>query len=245
MNPSSIQRGNTVSKQKSVESVISGFSSTILQSYFGKGPQSVHVHVTDSFVCIQIKGFLAPMEQILIGQKEHNKVLETRNLLMLEVNEEFKRVFWKETGLDVIELYADWNLNNKSGMILGVLNGETTGKTEGPKEVNEEKVYDEIIRVSIIGQMKPQATELFWLSDRTLVVKRSGIVTLLEAELIKNGFIENLKMVKRPLECRLFEHSKLACILKRPILEIFVDWNFKEDKGYVIIALDKREQVMN
>lgn len=105
--------------------------------------------------------------------------------------------------------------------------------------MDAEALHQEIVRVSILGQKEPEKTELFWLSDRTLLIKRTGIFTLLEKEFIKNGFIEALKLAKRPLEYNLFLHSQLAGILKRPITGIFVDWNFEKDKGYAVLALEK------
>lgn len=226
-------------KEKTVESTISGFTSAILRSHFGKGPSSVYVTVKEAYVCIQVRDFLAPMEKILLNQKEQNRVLEMRNLLMKEIEEEFKRMFWKEAGLEISEIYSDWNLDDKTGVLLGVLFKETPEKEPWPKEVDANALYQEIVRVSILGQKEPVKTELFWLSDRTLLIKRTGIFTLLEKEFIKNGYFEALKLAKRPLEYNLFTHSQLTDILKRPITGIFVDWNFDQDKGYAVLVLGK------
>lgn len=231
-----------MTKEKTVESTISGFTSTILRSHFGKGPTSVYVNINNSFVCIQVKGFLSSVETILLNQQEANKVLEVRDLLMQEITEEFKRSFWKETGLDVKEVYADWNLEDKSGMILGILEETDVKEEQWPAEVDKKTLHNEIVRLSIKGQKEPGSTEVFWLSDRTLLIKREEIFTLLEKELIKSGFTEALKLAKRPLEYRLFIESKMAEIVKRPIVGVYVDWDFKGDKGYAILALQKNER---
>lgn len=228
-------------KENAVESVVSRFSSTILRSHFGKGPKSVYVNIAHPFVCIQIKDFLSPMEKVLLSKNEDLKVLELRDLLMDEIQEEFKRNFWKEANLDVKELYADWNLERKSGMILAVLEEGTINKEPWPEEVDENVLLDEIIKVSEIGQKVPGSTEVFWLSDRTLLIRRIDIFTLLEKELIKQGFAETLKLAKRPLEYKLFKQSALEKILKRSINEVFFDWSFNEDKGYAVIALQKND----
>lgn len=228
-------------KENAVESVVSRFSSTILRSHFGKGPKSVYVNIVHPFVCIQIKDFLSPMEKVLLSKNEDLKVLELRDLLMDEIQEEFKRNFWKEANLDVKELYADWNLERKSGMILAVLEEGTINKEPWPEEVDENVLLNEIIKVSEIGQKVPGSTEVFWLSDRTLLIRRIDIFTLLEKELIKQGFAETLKLAKRPLEYKLFKQSALEKILKRSINEVFFDWSFNEDKGYAVIALQKND----
>lgn len=231
-----------MTKAKPVESIISGFTSTILRSHFGKGPRSVYTSLNEAFVYMELRGFLAPMEAILLNQQENNKVLELRDLMMEQMAEEFKRNFWKETGLDVKELYADWNLEDKSGMILGVLEETEVNEEKWPEDVDKKALHSEIVRLSIVGQKEPGSTEIYWLSDRTLLIKREEISTLLEKELIKHGFVEELKLAKRPLEYKLFEESNLVEILKRPILRIYVDWDFKDDKGYAILALQKNDQ---
>lgn len=76
-------------QEKTVESIISGFTASILREHFGKGPSSVYVTIYKSFVCIQVRDFLAPMERILLDQNEKNRVLKTRDLLMVELMAEF------------------------------------------------------------------------------------------------------------------------------------------------------------
>lgn len=227
-------------KEKAIESVVSRFTSTILRSHFGKGPKSVYVNIVPPFICIQIKDFLSPMEKILLSKNEEIKVLELRDLLMGEIKGEFKRSFWEEVNFDVKELYAHWNLEEKTGMILAILEEGDIKKEPSPNEVNEKALLDEIIMVSKIGQKEPGSTEVFWLSDRTLLIRRIQIFTLLEKELIALGFVETLKLAKRPLEYKLFKQSALEEILKRPITDIFFDWNFDGDKGYAVMALEKK-----
>ena len=229
-------------KENTVESVVSRFSSTILRSHFGKGPKSVYVNIVHPFICIQIRDFLSPMEKVLLSKNEELKVLELRDLLMDEIQEEFKRNFWEEANFEVKELYADWNLKRKSGMILALLEEGAITKEPWPSEVDEKALLEEIIRVSAVGQKEPGSTEVFWLSDRTLLIRRIDIFTLLEKELIHQGFAETLKLAKRPLEYKLFKQSALEKILKRTINEVFFDWNFDRDKGYAVIALQKNDK---
>ena len=226
-------------QEKTVESIISGFTATILREHFGKGPSSVYVTIYKSFVCIQLRDFLAPMERILLDQNEKNRILKTRDLLMIELMAEFKKNFWKEADLDVVELYADWNLDDYSGMILGVLEEPKSHKLRWPEEVDEQALRKEVIRLSIAGQKEPAETNFHWLSDRTLLIERLGIFTLLEKELIKNEFQEALKLAKRPLEYVLFAESQLPAIVKRPLIGIYVDWDFEEDKGYALLEFKK------
>ena len=210
-------------QEKTVESIISGFTATILREHYGKGPTSVHVTIYKSFVCLQVRDFLAPMERILMDQNEKNRVLKTRDLLMIELTGEFKKNFWKEADLDVVELYADWNLEDGSGMILGILEEPKSHKYRWPEKVDEPELRKEVIRLSIAGQKEPGETNFYWLSDRTLLIERLDIFTLLEKELITSGFSEVLKLAKRPLEYKLFIESNLPAIVNRPLTDAYVD----------------------
>lgn len=240
---SSIQRGSKVvkTKEQTAESIVSRISSTILRSHFGKGPKSVYANIVYPFVCIEIRDFLSPMEKILLNKHEGTKVFELRDLLMDEIKEEFKRSFWREAQLGVKELYVDWNLERKSGMILAILEDRPIKRKPWPVEVNERSLLNEIIKISEIGQQKPGSTEVFWLSERTLLIRRMDIFTLLEKELIDLGSTEILKLAKRPMEHKLFRQSALEHILQRPINEIYMDWNFTDDKGYTILTLEKNK----
>lgn len=69
--------------------------------------------------------------------------------------------------------------------------------------------------------------------ERTIQSETSGYISTLE-----EGYTETLKLVKRLLERTLLENVGLEKVLKRNILETFLDWNFGEDMGYIIFVLD-------
>lgn len=229
-----------------LQSEISGYISTLLRTHFGKGPTSTFVTITRPFVTIHLRGFLAPTEKVLMDQNETRRILETRDLLMKELKQEIKLNFWKIAELDVQEVYADWHLETKTGLIIVVLDeSHEPERMEWPSDVDERGMYEEVAAASARGQKEPEHTEVFWLNERTVLVRRFGILIQLEKELIKNGFEEELKIAKRPLEYKLVYHSKFEEILKRQIHEVFVDWNFKEDIGYMILTLPPKEAEEN
>ncbi|HSI66262.1 MAG TPA: Na-translocating system protein MpsC family protein, partial [Planococcus sp. (in: firmicutes)] len=67
-----------------------GYISTLLRDYFGKGPSSVFVTVNKPFITFYLSGFLSPTERILLKQNETRRILETRDLLMNDLEEEIK-----------------------------------------------------------------------------------------------------------------------------------------------------------
>ena len=74
------------------------------------------------------------------------------------------------------------------------------------------------------------------------MVRRSGVLVEIEKELIKNGYVEELKLTKRPLEHRMLVEAGLETVLKRAINETFLDWNFEKDKSYTVFLLEPKEK---
>lgn len=225
-------------QEKTTHSEISSYVSSLLRSNFGKGPTSVYVSIKRPFIAIHFRGFLAPMEAILIKQKEFQRVLQTRDLLMNNLRSEIILELWKIAGLEVKEIYADWDLENKSGMIIVVLNEEATDETaEWPADIDQQAFMEAIDEGSLKAEKVPGKTETFWLNDRTILVKRSEILVRIEKELIKNGFVEELKLAKRPLERKVMSEVPIEAILNRSVMEMFVDWNFDDDISYSVFLL--------
>ena len=99
------------------------------------------------------------------------------------------------------------NLELKSGVLIAVRDGQPAEEDfPWPADVKKDRFRPEIVAASKQAQRTPDATEIFWLSD--------GVV------LIKLGFAEELKIVKKPLECRMIWESNLDAALKKRIKEI-------------------------
>jgi uncharacterized protein YbcI len=231
-------------QEKIIQKEVSGFISTLMREHFGKGPQSLYVSFAPPFIAIHLRGCLTSTEKILLKQNETNHVLKIRDLIMDDLIAEIKLGLLKTAELDVKEIYADWNLDNETGIIIAVMDEETADNTsiKWPESIDQEAFRQEIIKASIKAQKEPGSTEVFWLNDRTILVKRTGIFVQIEIELIKNGFIEELKLAKRPLEYRLIREAALEPILKREITETFVDWDFIGDKGFMALVLTPPEK---
>ncbi|ANU09819.1 hypothetical protein A1A1_05202 [Planococcus antarcticus DSM 14505] len=228
-----------MSNEKTIHTEVGSYISTLLRDNFGKGPTSVFVTVNPPFISIHLRGFLAPTEKILLRQQEHRRVLETRDLLMNQLAADIKLHLWKIGKLEVSEIYADWNLDTHTGMILAVMADKSPAEDfEWDSDIEEKKICAEVNEASRKAQKTPESTELYWLNNRTLLIERSGIFVEIEKELINGGFIEELKLVKRPLERRLLLQTRIEVILQQPIMEVFLDWNFITDKGYTLVLLE-------
>ena len=229
-------------KEKTTESEVSGYISGLFRTHFGKGPASVFVAIREPFVVIHLREFLAPTEKVLMSQKESVRVQEIRDLLMRDLKEQIKLDLLKSAELEIKEIHADWNLENKTGLLILVLNGEAEEKAqEWPKDIDKKAFYQEVADASKKAQKEPDKTEVFWLNERTVLIRREGILIEIEKELIRNNFTEQLKLAKRPLEAKLIYNSSLEQLLNRKITEAFTDWDFKDDIGYMVLLIEAKK----
>lgn len=227
-----------MTSERSIQLEISGYISALLRQHFGKGPSSVYATVKPPFITIHIRDFIAPMEIVLLKQGEWKRVMETRDVLMNELMPEIIQKLGEIAELDVEELYSDWDLDKETGMIIGIAT-EKEDRAAGDwlENIDKQALEDAINEFSEKAEKKPAHIESYMLSERTFLIKRTGILVRIEKELIRNGYAEVLKLAKRPLEHQLLEETGLESILNRKVSELFFDWNFEKDIGYVVITV--------
>ncbi|GGF13834.1 hypothetical protein GCM10010954_10740 [Halobacillus andaensis] len=230
-------------EKNSVQAEIASYTGKLFRDNFGKGPSSVYVSIEHPFITIYLSDFLAPMERVLVGQKNFMKVEETRDYLMQELIPEIKATLRVTADIHVENIYYDWSLKNRSGIIVGVVKEESDEEELLSLEdyPNKDRVHEEIIKVSEQAEKAPEQVDSLFLNSRTLVVDRKGILVRIEKELIQSGFSEQLRLSKRQLEKRLLDPSVFESILDTQVMDIFVDWDFTLDKSYIILILKPKK----
>lgn len=193
------------------------------------------------FLVVHLLDFYIPSEQLLLKRSETKWVAKTRDILLNGVKPELLQGLAAITGSNIKELYADWNLEKESGMFIAILDAEADqALLESPAEVNTGALKEKVITISKKTQKEPDFIAVYWLNDDTILIERKGIMVEIEKELIKNGVIEELRLAKRTVEHRIMEFIKLEPIFNQEIKEMFVDWNFEEDKAYMVFCLDPK-----
>lgn len=226
---------------KTVQTEIEDFISSFFQRQFGESPHSANAAIRTPFIAIHLTGFSLPGEKLLLKRMEAKRVGQTRDLLLDGVKPEMFQELAAITGYGVKEIYADWNFEKESGLLIVVLDAETDpASLIYPEDVDKEAIHEIVNKISKITQKAPETIESYWLDDTTVLVERRGIMVDIEKELIKNGAIEELRLAKRPLEHRVMEFFKLEPVVKQEINDMFVDWNFEEDKAYMVFILEAK-----
>lgn len=217
---------------------IAGCIGKLIRDHFGKGPTSLFVTLEHPFLVIYLRDFLAPMEAALMERDEHKRVEETRVLLFKKLETQMRAQLEAIAGAAIREVYFDWDLQQKRGVILGVMSEDTSEcEAQWPAHLNHQKFNDKVKEVSEGGQNVPATTESFWLNDRTIVIKRTGVFVKIEKELIQAGYIHELKEVKKPLELWMMHRAGLESLIDGSITGTFAAWHFTGNKGYAVLIL--------
>jgi len=221
---------------------ISSYISKRLRKSFGKGPQTCQTTLHRKYLVTYINGFLSPMEEVLLNEDQHKTVDHTRNMIISYIMEEIKGVIQVTIGMDIMETFHDWNFPNNSGIMIFELESEVI-----VEELNDSiplsPLEKEVSRISEIIQKVPDYIHITPITPYIYLVERKGILILIEKALIAKGVQEELHYTKDQLEKEYFHrYGRFDEIFNRSVKDIFIGWNFKEDKSIMAFILDNRKK---
>ncbi|RIW34737.1 DUF2294 family protein [Bacillus salacetis] len=211
----------------------------LLREKFGKGPEAVYATISEPYVLVYVKGFLSPMEQVLLEQGEELTVKTTREQMMKSIDPELRGQIKAITELEIQHLYYDWNLDHYSGIFVAVGPDMVTSQQDSRAQYHgRDAVHDEIISISSKAEKAPTNTFSYLLSPRSLIVVREGILVPIEKQLVSLGFDEKLRVAKRQLEGEmLINNTHFESVLNAEVQDVFVDWDFELDNSVISLIL--------
>ncbi|HEU4964060.1 MAG TPA: Na-translocating system protein MpsC family protein [Bacilli bacterium] len=217
---------------------ISSYTSKMLRQKFGRGPESCHASLGDRFLVLYIRGFLSPMEEVLLQQGEMDTVATSRKIIIDSILPELKGVVQLTLEIDIAACYSDWNFISNTGVIVIELQADEGQQATGNEFAGREAFEEEIIRLSAIVQKTPERVESYQLSPRVMVVMRYGMLLMIEHALIQKGMGQPLRITKGELEKKYFHaDGRFDKILGQQVIDFFVDWDFKKDNSLMCFVL--------
>ncbi len=222
------------------QQLISSYIGKLLRDTFGKGPESVYVTMGYTFINIYLRNFLSPSERVLMAQDQVDILEQMRHKLMQSLSPEIRSYIELVTGVQLREIYFDWNLHNQSGLIFGISSLPFPGYESIQENYHGKNDLErEVVSISQQAQKVPEEIYSCELSPRNIVVIRNGILVRIEKELIREGLEDILKNVKRKLEkSYLHNNNHMEEIIKKRIIDVFVDWNLELDKSVIAYILN-------
>jgi uncharacterized protein YbcI len=216
---------------------ISSYTSKLLRNKFGRGPESCFAVTADQFLVLQIRGFISPMEEVLLQENQRIQVDHARDVVIKNIVAELKGVFQVTLETEVKTFFHDWNFPNNTGVIIAELENSLMPMKKS-EEINFSLLESEVARISELVEKTPEETSSFQISPKVFIVKREGILVPIEKALIEEGFKKELHFAKDDLEKNyLHRYGKFDQIFQRAVTDIFVDWNFKNDNSLICFTL--------
>lgn len=215
---------------------ISRYTSKLLRKNFGRGPQSCQINVCKRYVITYVRGFVAPMEEVLLKQGHAKDVDHARRLIMNSLIEEIKGVIQVSLDVEVGDYYHDWNFPNNTGILIFILEKEE--EDHYVTDIDISKLEREVGRISHLVQKTPDEMFTCPISHSIYVVERAGILIQIEKALLERGFEQELRYTKDQLEKSYFHrHGEFEEIFQQPIRDIFIDWDFHANKSVMVFIL--------
>jgi len=222
---------------------VSSYASKWLRQKFGRGPESCRAHLAGRFLVFVVRGFMSPMEEVLVQQGQNDTVHASRQIIIEKLLSELKGVFQVTLDVQVQDFYHDWNLQSNIGMIIAMLesppaNAEADALTEFPGKA---ECLAEVDRISQLTQRMPDLAQVYQITPQIYLIWREGILLRLEKALIAKGLAKELRLTKAELEKSYFYHdSRWSDILQAPLEDLFVDWNLKDDNSLIGVMLHRQ-----
>lgn len=220
-----------MNKQEQLEK-IGEYVRDSLQRSFGQDLSACEVFLGSRYLVIYVRGFVSPMEAVLVGGGEIDAVAASRGLVVGKLLLECKAVVQLQLGVRVEEFYDDWSYPNNTGMIVGIL-AEEQEYSNPPGDWQRLDLFQaDIERISKIIQKVPEKTQIIPLTPRMLLVQRDGILIELEKAMIEKGYEKQLRATKADLEKGYFHHNALfEPIIGMALEDVFIDWNLQSDRS--------------
>lgn len=218
---------------------MSSLTSKMLRKNFGRGPESCNAFANLQYLVFYIRGFLSPMEVVLLENGNSDTIDMSRNIVMHNVLTELKGILEIEFEQDVKSFYQDWNYPQNRGMVVVEFeNSVFEGEEQNASTALFESLIQEVDRISILVQKKPEVTKVYPISSKLYLVKREGILIQIEKALIEKGYDQTLLVTKDELEKSYLHHdSRFEEIFHNPVSDIFVDWDLRRDNSIICFVL--------
>jgi uncharacterized protein YbcI len=212
----------------------------LFNASFGADPKDVHVILDERCLIIRLENFLGKIMENLITTKDNDALRSTSELIMDYLLPDFLKEFKQISDLEFDSLYYDWDDDNLSGLIIGLIKDNHYQQHEDYYP-GKDKVHFQISKLTYEVEKVPDSTHSFWADANTLVIVREGLLIEIEKYLVKLDGENALRKAKRALEKpRIIENAKIPIIVKRMPIGVYLDWMFEMDKSVLIYVFEEK-----
>lgn len=216
---------------------LSSTFSKLLKRRFGKGPETCHVILKGNRFYVYMRNFITPAEEVMMNNDQMELALHFRTAVINSVIEEFIPELEDVLGISFDYFYHDWNYDKNTGILLF-----------DHDQNNEEKVviryqselFHLIENVGSHYHKKPSSIKIVKFTQNICAIESKEVILPLERLVYKKGNVDLLYHHACEIKDGYWKNKeKFENLFNRLIEDIFIMWDYKNNKHYLVFIFSK------
>ncbi|PLS05822.1 Na-translocating system protein MpsC family protein [Neobacillus cucumis] len=226
-----------VATKEDLLSLSSSFSK-IIKRGFGKGPETCYTVFRANRLYVYIRNFMTPAEEILAEKQELNLLMNFRWSVITALSQELVQESSLVLGITFDSFYQDWNYNSNSGILLLVNN--SFNPDVKVDESFERKLFQLVQMVGSELHKIPSELKVVKYTQNICAIESKGVMLPLDYLMVEQGNSDLLFTYAREIKKGFYQKRELfEELYNRSIEDIFMMWDSKNNKSYLIFSFNK------
>lgn len=218
--------------------LLSSTLSKILKRRFGKGPEMCFVTLHSNRIIAYIRKYITPAEEVLLKNDNVNLVYKFRSAVMEDVIDEFIWEVKDSLGMSFDSYFEDWNFNRNTGMLILENSQSRNWINTDIHPALKEKLFEGISVVHNEIYKAPTSMEIIKINQNMYAVECRDTLIQMEKILYNKGYFGLLQERSNDIKNFYFLHKKkYDFIFETKVEDIFLFWDYKNDRSYMIFYL--------
>ncbi|WP_080848588.1 Na-translocating system protein MpsC family protein [Cytobacillus gottheilii] len=217
---------------------LSSTLSKLLKRRFGKGPETCYVNGDEKKLYIFMRNFITPAEEVLLDNKQWEIAIHFRTAIIEAVIKEFSFEITQTLGHPYSNFYHDWNYEKNTGMIL-LGNGQANVEERLPLGTKS-AIFSMIDKIGSRLHKRPEHLSILKYAPSICIIEAEGILAPLENFVYQTGNMNLLYRYSESIKKGYLEQKQtLEDFFNRIIEDIFIMWDYQNDKSYLVFTFRK------
>ncbi|WP_078433318.1 Na-translocating system protein MpsC family protein [Metabacillus halosaccharovorans] len=218
--------------------LLSSTLSKILKRRFGKGPEMCFVTLHSNRIFAFIRKYITPAEDVLLKNDNVNLVYKFRSAVMKDVIDEFIWEVKDSLGMSFDSYFEDWNFNRNTGMLILENSQSRNWINTDIHPALKEKLFEGISVVNNEIYKAPTSMEIIKINQNMYALECRDTLIQMEKILYNKGYFGLLQERSNDIKNSYFLHKKkFEFIFETKVEDIFLFWDYKNDRSYMIFYL--------
>lgn len=221
-----------------LDQILSAYIGKLYKENIGKGPENVYVTFGERYYVVYIKNYILPYEKMIQQDGDMELLDRIIHIVTKNINTQIVQYIDDITGISTEETYSDWNIENGSRVLVGISKQSyEMCSTADFDYKGEQMLHKELIKLGKFADSVPDTIDSFCLNSKIFIFERSGGTTKMEKEMELTGYGDIIKNTKKQIEKQyLSENLCIKNVLDIKVIDIFIDWDFINNKSIVVLV---------